>query len=533
MSVDDLRTQLKERGYLSHGIERWFALDPWSSRAFWVELVTVASKAAMLVATFAALPMTAVMLFRNSPLGALETLALYLSYAVVWLFAAFGLIVVTAMVLKIRPSLPIDTPRALLAISFAASALLLVPMMVWWWRFDNAPTLFELAAAGALTVLFFLVSTVVVSAALLSFSIYELHRIPAIHQKPRGGPMSAAAVVLIALLFVPAYAARERTASQPMVVTAPTTRHIALIAVDGLTFEILQSRPDLASAFSRKVAVDALPGRSTTERWASLGTGVKTEAHGVRALEGVRFRGAAHVLQRISAADFVLMQVAPALGVARREPMPPTVRRRDYMWEIVAERGIPSLAVNWWATQANRGGVLYTIGPEAIFPLSRGDALQVDAIATAQFMDGLSRRHPRFATVYLPALDVVLNRLPLDASTKLAHSLRALDAIAQTVQSVRGRRYDIVLVGMPGDGQKGSAVIASSPSIETTSAWDIAPTLLDLLGFPLSAEMPGRSFDGTNNEQRIPTYGSRASGGATTVLNQEYYDNLKSLGYIK
>src|SRR5688572_32301184 len=51
---------------LTHGIERWFALDPWSSRAFWLELTLVALKAAVLIAAFGALPMTAVMLFRNS-----------------------------------------------------------------------------------------------------------------------------------------------------------------------------------------------------------------------------------------------------------------------------------------------------------------------------------------------------------------------------------------------------------------------------------------------------------------------------------
>src|SRR5256885_1852509 len=55
MSVDDLRSQLRERGYLSHGIERWFALDPWSSRAFWLELATVAAKASLLIALFAVL----------------------------------------------------------------------------------------------------------------------------------------------------------------------------------------------------------------------------------------------------------------------------------------------------------------------------------------------------------------------------------------------------------------------------------------------------------------------------------------------
>src|SRR3954463_9989776 len=96
--VDSLRQQLKDRGYLTHGIERWFALDPWSSRAFWLELVTVALKAALLIAAFGALPMTAVMLFRNAPAGALETLGLFAVYAAAWLVAAFAFIVLIALV---------------------------------------------------------------------------------------------------------------------------------------------------------------------------------------------------------------------------------------------------------------------------------------------------------------------------------------------------------------------------------------------------------------------------------------------------
>jgi hypothetical protein len=525
--VDSLRAQLRERGYLTHGIERWFALDPWSSRAFWLELITLALKAATLIAAFGALPLAAIMAFRNEPLHAFETLGLFLSYAAAWLVIAFAFVVAVALILKLRPALPIDTPRALLAISLAAGALLTAPIAIWWYRFATPPTLPELIVGGALCVIFFLVATIVVSAALLSFSIYELQRVPAIHQKPRGVPMAVAAAVLIALLFVPAYADRERSTPEPMVVTTPTSQRIALIAVDGLTHEILQSRPDLLAAFSKITPVAPIPATSTTERWASLGTGVPTEHHGVRAIEGVRFRGGAHVLQRISRGDFVLMTLAPLAGVARREPLPPTVRRRDYIWEIFAERGVPSLSVNWWATADTRDGGLHEIGPESIF--TAGDPLRVDAMATSRFLESADKEKPRFATVYLPALDVILNRIELDPATKLATSLRALDGVINTVTLARARGYDIVLVGMPGETQRGAAVIASTIPLPIRSAWDLAPALLSLLGFPASNEMPG----GTS-QTRIAGYGPRdLNAAATDVLNEEYYENLKSLGYIR
>jgi hypothetical protein len=526
--VDSLRQQLRDRGYLTHGIERWFALDPWSSRAFWLELVLVALKAATLIAAFAALPMTVVMLFRNLPLGAWETLALYLTYFAAWLVLAFVLVVITALILKLRPSLPIDTPRALLAISMVAAALLTVPIGLWWSRFDTRPMTGELIGGLLLSAVFFLISTVVVSAALLSFSIYEMKRVPAIHQKARGVPLTIAAIVLVALLFVPAYAQRERVTIDPMVVTAPTTARVALIAVDGLTYEIFRSRPDLLRLLPHVSPVQAIVAASTTERWASFGTGVRTTAHGVRAIEGIRFRGGRHVLQRISRGDIALMNTP----LARREPLPPTVRRRDYVWEIAAERGVPALAVNWWTTaDASEGGLL-SIAPESIFAASKGDALRVDEIARKRFTESLGDR--RIATVYLPALDIVLNRLELDQSARLTASLNALDGVASLTAEVRRRGYDVILAGMPGDGQSGNAVIASSMSLSRPAgAWDIAPTLLDILGFPLSDEMPGHALTATSREPRITSYGPRATSGAAQAVNEEYYRNLKSLGYVR
>lgn len=532
--IDDLREQLRERGYLTHGIERWFALDPWSSRAFWLELVTLALKAATLIAAFGALPPTAVMLLRNAPLGALETVGLLLSYFAVGFAAAFALVITIALFLKLRPELPIDTPRALLAISLGTSALMVAAVGAWWYGFDAAPAPLELVAGGLLSLIFFLVTTVVVSAALLSFSIYELRRIPLIHQRGRGLPIAITALILIGLLFVPGYLARERTTLPPMVVTSPQSRNIALVAVDGLTDEILASRPELGRILGVVTSVPPAPGESATERWASVGTGVKTEAHGVRAIEGIRFRGGGHVLQRVSRFDFALLALAPGVTVARREPLPAAVRRRDYVWEIAAARGVPAVAVNWWATSTEDHGALRAIGPEAVFGAAAGDPLRVDAIAIDRFLTELDRRKPRFATVYLPSLDVVLNRVERDRATQLAASLRALDGIASTVAAVRARGYEVVLIGLPGEGQRGNAILASTlPLRKAASAWDLAPSLLDLLGFPLSAEMPGSSLVSGSAQPRIATYGNRSSAPPPATMNQEYYENLKSLGYVR
>jgi hypothetical protein len=204
------------------------------------------------------------------------------------------------------------------------------------------------------------------------------------------------------------------------------------------------------------------------------------------------------------------------------------VRKRDYIWEIFAERGVPSVAVNWWATSDVGEGALKTISPERVFIGAGIDPLKLDAIASDHFLGILTTESPRFATVYLPALDVILNRVELDPTTQLANSIRALDGIVNTIALVRARGYDVILAGMPGDRQSGSAIVASTFPLRARTSWDVAPAILDILGFPASNEMPG----GTPGS-RITSYGPRAATEHAVTMNEEYYENLKSLGYIR
>jgi hypothetical protein len=129
----------------------------------------------------------------------------------------------------------------------------------------------------------------------------------------------------------------------------------------------------------------------------------------------------------------------------------------------------------------------------------------------------------------------VLNRLGNDTSEKLALSTRALDALAAFVAEVKARGYDVVLIGLPGDKQSGSGVLAWTIPAHATaaSAYDVAPTLCALLGFPATQEMPGRSIASAPELPRIATFGRRAARAEAGKVNDEYYKSLKSLGYIR
>jgi hypothetical protein len=280
-----------------------------------------------------------------------------------------------------------------------------------------------------------------------------------------------------------------------------------------------------------------MPGSSSTERWASVGTGVPTGIHGVRAVDGVRFLNGRHVLQSVSPADFVLRHLAALLKLAAREPLPPTVRKRDYVWEIFGARSVPSLSVNWWTTEDIKSGTFEEISQKPVFAAASTpsaspeiEALRVDLVASERFISKPQRQWGRaVATVYLPALDIILNRLTLDPATRVAASVRALDNLDRVIEKTRGSIT--ILVGLPGEGQQGRGVIVAPMTSRARSAYDIAPTLCALMGFPASDEMPGRTIIGHNS--RIPTYGPREASASPAKVNEEYYENLKSLGYIR
>jgi hypothetical protein len=92
---------------------------------------------------------------------------------------------------------------------------------------------------------------------------------------------------------------------------------------------------------------------------------------------------------------------------------------------------------------------------------------------------------------------------------------------------------DVIVIGLPGDRQNGRPMIASQLRLteKPESAFEVAPTVCALLGFPASEEMPGQPLIGTVT--RIATYGPRNTTPAQTKVNEEYYNSLRSLGYIR
>lgn len=539
--VEELRSELKSLGYLTRGIERWFALDPWSSRTFWGELLTLAVKAATLLAVFATLPIMAITILRNAPLPFYESVVLSSVYLACTCVTFVALIIVIGLLLKLSPGLIVDRPRVLLPISVAVSLLVAAGVGVWWAGFDQSIVLVEALVGAALILLFFIVATFIFSAALLSFSIHETGRIPSLHQRRRTVPLTAAGVLLLAGMLLPAYSEQRRDPYIPplQVVVSPSSAKLVLLAVDGLSAQIFEARPDLSALLPARSTFPPAPYHSSAERWASIGTGTPPAIHGVETIDGVRIAGSRRMIQFVSRADPYLYGPANWLGLVQREALPPTIRRRDYIWEILAARGVSSAAINWWASETIAAPNLLILGQEAVFREASSQrsppqiASAVDAIALRKLTESLRSRSPRFGTAYLPALDIILNRLESDESGRLAASVVILDRLTSDIRALRSLGYDVMIIGVPGDDQRGAVVLASSIRLApSTSTYDLAPTLCVLFGFPASREMPGESRAGGSSE-RIGTYGSRDRRSIAAPVDEEYYQQLKSLGYIQ
>lgn len=538
-SLDDLRTQLRELGYLTHGLERWFALDPWSSRTFWQELFLVAAKAAALIAPFGVLPMLAVMLLRNDRVAALDTAILAASYLAIAAASIFVLVVLTGLVLKFRPAAGIDQPLLLSAASLGLAIVVAAGIGIWWLGFGESAAGREWAVLAPLVVLLVAVGTIVFSAALLSFSIHESRRIPVVARSSRSAPILLIGGAMLLLMVVAGRVRSEPAPADPpyQVVTTPSSARVALVGVDGLSRELLEATPELRDRFASASEIEIPQYRSAAERWASIGTGTPRELHRVRSVEGIRLGGASSVLQAVSRFDPLRLAPARWLGLARGQPLPSTVRDREYVWEIVGGRGTPAVAVNWWVSPAGEQGALRTIGQQKIFAGAAGEGawsrpLEIDRTAADALLAEIDRRDVRFSTVYLPALDILLNRLGLPEERKLPASLAAIEGVRRLVAELLSRGLEVILVGAPGEG-RGRGVLASTVPLEAGDAFDLAPTLLALMGFPASEEMPGEPLiDGA--PARIASYGTRRGSPAEDrPVDQEYYEALRSLGYVR
>lgn len=530
-ATNDLRRELRELGYLSHGLERWFSHDPWSSRTFWSELLALAAKVGTVTAVTCAALTTTLLAIQN-PLSGGQLLSASVLY-LLFFFALSTLSFVTlGLMLRVRYQTFVETPRMLVIIGLLAAGALALLLAAWTLGFPAGGSPYAMIAPILLIAAQFIATAVVVPAALLSLSIHETHQIPRIHRQSRIVPILLAGLGLLGCVVGWGLIDDQAVVTGPsQVVVRPTDARVALIAIDGIQIEDLDL---LATSDSLEISsVDLPPGDSAPSIWASVGTGVDPSIHGVRSVEGISLAGGRKVAQRVSRLDFILRHIAPALGLASRKPLPPSERNRHHIWEILAERGVPSATINWWTTDEGSTGGLLSVSQTTIHRAAQSEdaqtrAIEIDRESVARAMT-IANEDRRFLSLYLPGLDIVLNRLPADRSAGARAIVSTTELLDQLLETLRSNRFEIIIIGLPGETGSQAGFIARSPGAPRAgSAMQIAPAILDAYGFPASREM----IEGPAAREMIDSYGTRQSAGDTREIDSDYYESLRSLGYL-
>jgi hypothetical protein len=365
--------------------------------------------------------------------------------------------------------------------------------------------------------------------------------------------------------------------------------------MDGRMLALLQERGELPR-------IDALLRRAAHARlqvepepvpalvFTTIATGRGPEAHGIRATGTRRLPGMSTdvALPEPGRLGRALVSAADLLRLTREQPVTALLRDEKTAWNVASDAGLRVGIVNWWASWPAEPLRGFVVSDRALFRLERGGAPDREA----QPEDALDRLRPllpaepdrarridrfHFAAaralrgaeppdleaLYLPGLDIAtVQELGEPAGADLASLETRLDAVRahyRLVDELVGQAEDelgpddvLVLLGDPGrlarrGARPAEGVLALLGRVvrpgEMASATerDVAPTLLHLLGLPVSRELQGRVLqDGLDPAflrehplRAVASYGRRgARPAAASAFDHQVLEELRSLGYV-
>ena len=411
--------------------------------------------------------------------------------------------------------------------------------------------------------------------------------------------VAAIAIVFAAVVAAAAMVDRPATDSGAVdFAVRPTGVSVRLLGVDGLDRRMaaqMIERGEMPHLQALLASGAHAPLRPEPEQvpaivWTTIATARGPDAHGIQAAGARHLPGMRTPVPLAGETRFsrAVGTAADLLRLTRTRPASSVLRGAKAFWNVASEKGLRVLVVNWWATwpaDALNGQV---VTDRALLKIERGgaadrethpDALleQLRPVAAATMSPDRARRIDAFASeaarrlrapgvdleaVYLPGLDIVTMQQLEGASGDVAALSARMDAVRAhhrlVDDAIGAARRDaapgavVVVVGDPGrlarrsEGAEGLLVLfgaAVKPGpLPAGSARDVAPTVLHLLGLPVSAELEGAvveaalsdAFRAANPVRRVATYGRPPAGRARdSAFDREMLEELRSLGYIQ
>ena len=409
--------------------------------------------------------------------------------------------------------------------------------------------------------------------------------------------LGAAVVFYAGAVGAAAYLGRVENA--PDFAVVPTGLRIRVLGIDGLERRMTEQMtargemPHLRALLDRGASgrLRAEPERVPAIVWTTIATGRGPEAHGIQAASARRVAGLRTPLA-IGATEgpiaAALARTTDVLRLTRSEPATSVLRGVKAFWNVASEKGLRVGVVNWWATWPADPVNGYLVSDRTAFKLEKGalpdrdvqppelfgrlappavrdnraEALDLFAVSAASALRG--GNPPDVEAVYLPGLDIFTMQTLGDASATDLASLegrvaavreyyRFVDRLIGEATGALGPDDVVVLVGDPGrlarsgtQGAEGTLLVVGGPArtadLGIVSERDVAPTVLHLLGLPISHEFDGRvleaaldpAFAKAHAVRRVAAYGRRAAARPTeSAFDRDMLEELKSLGYIQ
>lgn len=604
-SVDQVREELRRLGYLDRGLDRFVLAGATTSpiRASATAAARVGLLGGPVAGAASSLAAAALEPRLRADPQDLVVLAFYLAIAlgVVIGLLAFAAGLLTAWAARrTGRELPATLARN---VGLALAVLGLGYVGLWWWshatRMSVAVQLASLAVGVALSLALGRFGALAAVAVLSAGG--ALGRAPQARWSGRG---LLAMVTLVALVFGGAVAAaawRSETAAEPPdFAVVPTGLAVRVVGVDGLerrmTDQMLArgEMPHLAALLARgaRLALRVEPEHVPAIVWTTIATGRGPEAHGIQAVGARRLPGMRTPVPLGDHSPFTraLGTATDLLRLTRTQPATSVLRGAKAFWNVASEKGLRVGAVNWWATwpadpvtgyvvtdrawlKVDKGGpfekethppdVLDRLAPLRAAPeADRARRIDLFALGASAALRG--DRPPDLEAVYLPGLDITTMQQLGEAggadvagleerlAVVRAH-FRFLDERLGAIVRETGPDTVLVLVGDPGrlarraaEPPEGLLVLAGAAVAAgdrgRAAERDVAPTVLHLVGMPVSAELSGRvledcldpAFRARFPVRRVPSYGRRAtSRPAESAFDREMLEELKSLGYIQ
>jgi len=491
--IDQLRQELRARGYLDAGVDR-FVLGGAARRARPTGVALAASARIGLLAGLLLGPAAAIGLRLRMPelvTGVADAAVLSLYLGVLFWIAAGGLAAATVLaaagIARRRATGPEGPGRMRRA---AAGAGLLVGLaclvyLTLWWRTaaglagsaSVAASLGVMAVAVAISLLLGHAVAMTVLACLIRLGLA-----PAAGRLPMSSPktlvpLGAAALGgALGLLLITAPGATGE--EPPPLTVVPTGLRVALIAVDGVdpaTVDRLRNAgrlPTWDRLLSQGVGdLAADEDRDPARVWTSIATGQPPERHGVRALESRQVAGLEGRLRANSRGWALLAGATDVLRLTRPAIASGDERHVPAFWEVAARAGLRTAVVHWWATWPveQRSGVV--LSDRAILRLEHGGPLDAE-IAPPSLYDTLKATWlDRRARAQSRATRLATSDLAADVGAVLRRSAELDATIADLAAYPSSASADLLVAYFPGlDIGQSTLLAAGARPLATSSA---------------------------------------------------------------